>query len=607
MAGIKHLKQIHDRKGEEFLNNLLNNYVIINEHIEGNFFGMKKNKSDDRFKYFKKTGEITYVDRMLMKFYNPAISHFESMSDGIKNRIPSNFYFGFQYVSGKDGGKSKYSRLPKNNLVLSYIHKLDESGNPTETLQTKEDLEKWAYYLGVEPPPIIFEGKLDDEQKSSILEFVYSPKSKLEERFQTESFSKYILSVLNPDLTDDAIKSGLTGDLSGIVFRFYDENDENSKANAFLAKLIDPIFIDASNDNVETEKNQTNDYIWLILIDLMNHFELYSEDDLIKMCQDSNEYDNKYISIINQVFKDFIKEYSFKYDGLELDTPEYLNLPEFEMDFNLIQDGDLKNLLGGNKTYCEIYRILSNFFRKTRKKSSSSFFTPDLIVQLNLIVKKIKRIVIGEAVYEGLFPSFGEFVGSDPGDNAYIGEYEWYNKEKGKKVDSEDVNIIIGSFQPPHNGHVKSVEALQEKNGKRSVLVALYSGNRKSPFSDKAIRILLEKLQQEMPELIADVKIIGSNSIKDIMKELRPNYNPILWGTGEKRIKDHLLEYEYIKNRNVPLRVSEDFKLVQLPNYLDSQKVRDSIQSGDFNSFKDMVPKSIKSEFFNLKKELDQK
>jgi cytidyltransferase-like protein len=604
MAGIKHLKQIHDKKGEEFLNNLLNNYVIINEHIDGNFFGVKKNQSNDRFKYFKKTGEITYVDQMLMKFYNPAISYFESIPEDKKNRIPSNFYFGFQYVSGKDGSRSKYSRLPKNNLILSYIHRMDESGNPIETLQTRADLEKWAYYLGVEPPPIIFEGKLDDEQKSAILEFVYSPKSKLNERFQTESFSKYILKVLNPETSDDAIKSGLTGDIGGIVFRFYDENDENSKANAFLAKLIDPIFIEASSDNTESEKNQTNDYIWLILIDLMNHFELYSEDDLIKMCHDTEDYDSKYILIINEIFKDFIKEYSFKYDGLELDTPEYLNLPEFEMDFNLIQDSDLKNLLTGNTTYREIYRILSNFFRKTRKKSSSSFFTPDLIVQLNLIVKKIKRVVVGDAVYEGLFPSFGEFIGSSPGDNTYIGEYEWYNEEKGKKVNSEDVNIIIGSFQPPHNGHIKSIEALKEKNGKRAVLIALFSGNRKSPLSDKSIRILLEKLQQEMSELIADVKIIGSNSIKDIMKELRPDYNPILWGTGEKRIKDHLLEYEYIKNKNIPLRVSNDFKLIQLPNYLDSQKVRDSIKSGDFNSFKDMVPKSIKSEFFNLKKEL---
>jgi hypothetical protein len=82
-------------------------------------------------------------------------------------------------------------------------------------------------------------------------------RSELEERFQTESFSKYILRVLNPDVSDETIKSGLTGDVGGIVFRFYDENDENSKANAFLAKLIDPIFIEASGDNVESEKNQT--------------------------------------------------------------------------------------------------------------------------------------------------------------------------------------------------------------------------------------------------------------------------------------------------------------------------------------------------------------
>jgi hypothetical protein len=101
MAGIKHLKQIHDRKGEEFLNNLLNNYVIINEHIDGNFFGVKKNQSNDRFKYFKKTGEITYVDRMLMKFYNPAVSHFESMPDDKRNRIPSNFYLDFNLFQEK--------------------------------------------------------------------------------------------------------------------------------------------------------------------------------------------------------------------------------------------------------------------------------------------------------------------------------------------------------------------------------------------------------------------------------------------------------------------------------------------------------------------------
>ena len=81
MAGIKHLKEIQQKKGDDFLLNLLNNFVIINEDVKGNFFGLKKDRSTDRFKYFKKSGEITYVDRMLMKFYNPAIAHFETISE----------------------------------------------------------------------------------------------------------------------------------------------------------------------------------------------------------------------------------------------------------------------------------------------------------------------------------------------------------------------------------------------------------------------------------------------------------------------------------------------------------------------------------------------
>jgi cytidyltransferase-like protein len=214
---------------------------------------------------------------------------------------------------------------------------------------------------------------------------------------------------------------------------------------------------------------------------------------------------------------------------------------------------------------------------------------------------------MGDAVYEGLFPSFGEFIGSDVEDNSYIGEGEWAEKNVGVKKESPDVNVIVGSFQPFHNGHLKAAEALKQKNGNPVVLVALRGQNRRTLFSDRTTRILLEKAQQNFPEVIKDIKLIPSGSIKEIMREIRPQYNPILWGTGEKRLKDHALEFEYIKNRNVPLRISNDFKLVQLPNYLESNQVIEAISSGDYNSFKGMVPDCIKSEFFNLKKELDSK
>ena len=90
------------------------------------------------------------------------------------------------------------------------------------------------------------------------------------------------------------------------------------------------------------------------------------------------------------------------------------------------------------------------------------------------------------------------------------------------------------------------------------------------------------------------------------MKEIIPEYTPVLWGAGEKKIKDHILQMDYIKTRYVPLRISEEFKLIQLPTYLKSSALRDYILDGNFKMFKESVPISIRSEFFNIKKELAQ-
>jgi hypothetical protein len=603
MAGIKHLKEIQQKKGDDFLLNLLNNFVIINEDVKGNFFGLKKDRSTDRFKYFKKSGEITYVDRMLMKFYNPAIAHFETISEEKRKRIPSNFYFGFQYITKKDGGPSGYSRSPKNNLILSYIHRLDDNGNPIETMQTKSDLDRWAYYLEVEAPPIIFEGMLDDDQKNQILEFVHTPLKDLEEKFKTVSFTKHIINILSPDSNGPGITNKHEGDISGIVFRFYDENDENPAPNAFLAKLIDPIFKEKYGENQESDRS-SSDYIWLIVIDLMNHIEMYSDNDLMSFCENEEDYDSKYISLINHIFKDFINEYQSKYEGLTLEIPEYLKSPEFQIDFELIRDPEIINLIKGNETYQEMYRILSNFFRKKRKRSSSGFFGPELLDQLNLQVEKIKRIVMGDVIYEGLFPSFGEFIGSNTSDAVFIGEHENFKKNRDVISKPERVNVIIGSFQPIHNGHIKAAEALKAKNGLPCVLVAIRKGNRRTPFSEKSTRIMLEKVQQSNSDLIKETRMCESDSIKDILSIVSPQFTPVLWGSSEKRINDFVLQMEFIKKRNIPIRLSDDFNLIQVPQYINSDDVRNCIVAGDFNTFKGLVPSTISSEFFNMKKEL---
>ena len=595
MAGINNLKEIYEKKGESFLSGLLNQYVIINEKVDGAFFGLKKTQ-DDKFKYFKKSGEITYVDQVLMKYYNSAIQHFQNLSDDKRQRIPANFFFGFEYFTKGDHKSSKRSDLPKNGLILSYIHKLDNTGKIIETLQSKESLTKWADFLEVEAPPILFEGKLDDEQKSKILEFVYSEVSSLEDKFKTTSFTKYIISVLCPDETSEFSDR----ELETIVFRFYGDDSENE---AFLAKLVDPIFQQRTQE-VQPKTSNSQDYIWLIVIDLMNHFEMYDIDKLRQMISDSETYEQKYIDLINQIFKDFLTDYSQKYEGLELEIPEYLKRPEFELDVNLVGDPEVVNLIKKNSTNLEIYKVLLNFFRKVRKKSSVGFFTAEMISQLNLIVQKIKNIIMGDAVYEGLFPSFNEFIGA-PSDYMTLSEVE-HAKKVGETPELQNVNILIGGFQPVTMGHIKAAKALKEKNGNKIVLIAIKgeTPTKKSPFSLETTNRLLNKVQQEYPELIVSTMIVPNGQITDIIKELRPQYEPILWGTTDRRVKDYALQFDYIKKRDIPLRISKDFKLVELPSFVKSEDMINLIKDSNYEKFKSETPSSVSAEFFNLQKEI---
>lgn len=594
MSGINHLKELQEKKGDAFLNGLLNNYVIISEKVNGAFFGVKKTK-DDSFKYFKKGGEITYVDRVLMQYYNPAVSFFESIPQPKRERIPSNFFFGFEYFNRGDHS-NVVGRPMKNNLMLSYIQRLDDSGNVIETLQSRDQLTKWADYLGVEAPPILFEGRLDDEQRREILDFVYSDQSKLEEKFKTRSFTKHVIAILCPE------KSAEIGDheFDTLIFRFFGIN--NDEEQSYLAKMVDPLFQKKQGEK-EPAKNMSQDYIWLIVIDLMNHFEMYPVEELRKASQEGSNYDQKYINLINKIYKDFMQEYAAKYDGLELEVPEYLQRPEFALNIPLIGDSSVIGLIKRSTVNAEIYKVLLNFFRKPRKRSSSGFFTADLISQLNLIVQKVRNIVLGDAIYEGLFPSFSQFI-SSPDDRPLLSETEYASLEE--KKEPTKVNIMVGQFQPITRGHLQAAAQLKEKNGKPVVIVAIHPDKKTkgTPISKKFLNVMLSKVQQANPDLIKDYRIIDSGLIDDVIKALTPDYTPMLWGTSGRRLHDYAIQFDYIKKRNVPIRMAKDFALVELPSLVKSEHALDSIRNSDFNEFKRLTPETIHSEFFNLQREL---
>ena len=150
---------------------------------------------------------------------------------------------------------------------------------------------------------------------------------------------------------------------------------------------------------------------------------------------------------------------------------------------------------------------------------------------------------------------------------------------------------------------------MKKKNGKKTVLVAVKGEktSKMSPFSRVITEHMLIKVQQKNPDLIADVAIVPSSDFKNILGILRPKYEPALWGTTNRRLKDYALMIDYNKKRDTPLRLSNSFKLVEIPSYIKSEEIFDSLEKRDFEKFKSLVPEEIASEFFNLQKELGVK
>jgi len=606
MAGIRHLKDIHEKLGDEFLNKLLNEYLIVNEKINGNFLGFKKNRESDTFKFFNKKNEIGYIDKVLSRFYNEPIDYIENLSNEVVQRIPSNFYFGLEYVPNTNANMEEYGRLPKNGLVLSFIHEINEKGDVIKTIQDKDILDEWSNILDIEKPPIIFEGKLSDEQRVEILDFVYSPLDKLVEKFKTKSFIKYVISVLNDDMDSSFLERSIFRDLNGLVFRFYEGDRENPKAKVFLAKLIDPIFQNKIEKIEGSEvKNKAEDYTWLIVIDLMNFIESYDLKTINNWKITGNDYQERYLKFINIIFKSFISKFKSKYEGLELNKPDFLNKKEFDLNIDLIKDPYILDLINESDTYKEIYKILLNFFRKKRKKSNSPFFDSKMILQLNLLVDKIKKILFKEKVFEGFFPTFNEYVGE--ADEFIPMSIEGFEKNKRSISKPKKVNLLIGNFQPFHLGHIKAIEKLKSKNNLPIVLVSIIkdSPTEDSPFSERIVRKMLNSVEQEYGKLIDKAILLKKGSIDDILGSLKPAYIPVLWGTNRNKLEKYALQLNYLKKRHPSLDINSDFKLVEIPKYQSSSDIRKLIKNQNYAEFKRLVPNSIASDFYNLKKELD--
>lgn len=585
MSNIKSLYEIYSQKSGSFIENLLKGNVTIDDNINGTYFAAQKR--EDGWGFYKKNGEISIIDRTLSKFYEKGINHFETISHERRINIPMNLIFVTKYDSKINEPDQIISKQ-----ILKLTHIFDTNTN--QIINDKQTLDYWADYLVIGNPPIIFNGVLNDEQKSAILNFVYTNQEELARKFKSESFTEYIISILNPEYKSNGIDS--------VVFRFVDSDSDD----VVLAKMIDPLFFDLAKNNEKTINNSTSDIVYIIIIQLMNFIESYSVKDLNQLVDSNMTYEQNYLKVMNKVFLDYISRNYSDFVDIELESPDYIMSDDFDINLSLIDNPDVIELIQMNPNFKEIYKILINFFKKKRKRSNGAF-NEDILKLFNVLIDKLQKVIIGKNIFEKYTPSFSEYTGliSEEFNFNYMRSAGIQSKY-GMHVRRKPVNIIVDYFQPINNSHIATAETLKNKNKLPSLLVLLSNKDASplKPFKTEISETILKKVVNDNSSLICGYVVVQTNNIDSILKTLCEQYIPVLWASNKSKIDEYVIQMDYARKRSTKYNVSKKFKLIVSPE-MNNTRILDYIATGNYREFCNNTPKSIHSEFYNLKKQFE--
>lgn len=625
MSGISHLQDLYHKKGNEFIKNLFNSFVTVNEKMDGSAFTFERDPESGDFNFYKRDqrNPITLVDRTLMKYYEKPIQYIESLPPHIIQKIPRGWRFGLEYFATAKPVEIAYDRVPKNNLILSYVHKM-EGGKIKETIQDKSDLDNWADMLGVERPPIIFQGKLSEDQKIKILEFVNTPFSDLVNEFKTKSFVAFIIGVLNPDLDKTTLNDDLEKAIEGVVFRFGDGEDSSEPV---VAKMVDPVFTElAKSKYAERKEKKPSDFLGITVLDVMN-FILENGVDSFKVFGKTE--DERYLSFMSDVFVKFLDENKEKYMDADFEEPEYLKREDFRVNKKMVSNREALAYMEENDSYESLFKLIVNQFRKIKKRTGG-IISQGVIDQFNILIKEIESVISSKEenrVNESEIPSFRDFkdrmrkrvdyITEESEDDQETEESSSFShfvedlekirntkikneaplKEENKGEDLKPINVIMGRFQPFHKGHLQMAKELKEENDLPVLVAVVYPGHNKSgnsPFSEDTIKKYMEAVVRENPELFCGFVIVTRGLLGIIAGEARARGFKIeLIGAGEDREEDYKKQVDYLKKAGKEFPA--DAKVFKTKRTVTGKDVRKKIKEEDFTAFKKMVTPAVYS------------
>jgi hypothetical protein len=474
------LQNILSSEGQEFLDNLFNKQVIVNEKLNAATLSFKKEHSSEmdlnrKLTFYKGSGsnkkEITIADKVMTTFYSAGMTYLNNLSKLIIDRIPANWTFVCRYFPNHQPSFINYSVLPKNNLVLSYI--VTSGGTIIDDV---DDIRSWAEMFDIAYQEPVYKGFLTQYQKEKLNDYL---KGKTGNK---ESFSRFIITLLNPSLTHSLYQNdGFDSPIDGFIFKFL---SDDGFTKPMSAKLIDPYMTSIISKNKSGKAFKDNTDV------LLSDFAVFmTGQDMDSIILTSKSESERYLELFYRLFNRYIKYKKSQLEDFDVDTNDIVKESidvDFSVDIDKITNETTKKLLKDNPEYRNIFKTLLGSFKSKKPDNYKSLvMSPGVVRLFNDMVDKITvKASTGEEKDPLSFTSYLETI-------------------RKKDINTLDINNAPGEVQDANK--FEDVEPLEIKGETKD---ALSFADFKKKDKDN------EDENKEKKEL---------KSIEDMIKDLQKN------------------------------------------------------------------------------------
>lgn len=431
------LVTINGLNDNELLSGILSDEIIVYEDIQGSKIWVNWNGKEFTIKPKSLSNEpINLIDLAMQNYYNPVINYFNSLDERVKGLLNKKWSFCFEYFPDNQPANIEYDKVPKNQLVLTFINK---SGKYEFNI---DELDEYARLLDVEMLPIIYQGKLTETMKEAIKYFINTSEKDLEYIFGEKSFAYFFYKILNPSIKNSFLMNGeeFQHNVEKLIIR--------TSTDDMSFELLNPLYSRMSQDN-------DTDFVEIYTLILVNFLNFCQSVNIKQVKLKGEKKDECYIYLICKLYNIYVGE--VKEDLLNFDfiVPEFFDKEKFKINTELISNKLTKDYIEDDPKLEYIFKVILGSFNK-KKKKPIGIFTENTVKLFNIFVdsvdgyiskylNKMHEIELGRA---GLL-DFGDFFeiqyDTDAEGQVYPDVYDEFEKgvDNDKKKKGKGGKMIL--------------------------------------------------------------------------------------------------------------------------------------------------------------------